>query len=78
MEQFEQLVTRFVLRNDTTANWATNADKVLLKGEPAFEFLTDGTVKMKIGDGVSTWAELPYFAGGESYSMEELEAAVLN
>jgi len=72
----EQLVTRFILRNDATVNWAANVDKVLLKGEPAFEFLADGTVKMKVGDGVSTWGELPYFAGGESYSVEELEAAV--
>ena len=72
----EQLLTRIVLRNDTTANWLANSSQVLLKGEPAFEFQEDGQVKMKIGDGVSTWEELGYFAGGEAYTIEELQAAV--
>lgn len=53
------LKTRILICNDTTANWATSA-KVLLKGEMAIEFLTDGTPKFKVGDGTNTFAALPY------------------
>lgn len=66
-----ELRTRIVLRNDSTANWLSNSDAVLLKGEVGFEFLTDGTVKMKIGDGAKTWAELNYFGNGDTASLEE-------
>lgn len=52
---------RIVLRNDTSANWATSS-LILLKGEPAAEFTENNTVKLKIGDGVNTWANLPYVA----------------
>lgn len=55
------LKTRILICNDTTANWATSA-KVLLKGEMAIEFLTDGTPKFKVGDGTNTFAALPYAA----------------
>lgn len=64
------LRTRIVLRNDSTANWLTNSDQVLLKGEVGIEFLTDGKVKMKVGDGTKTWNELPYFGGDESHVYE--------
>lgn len=60
------LNTRIVLRNDSTANWLTNASQVLLKGEVGVEFLADGTAKMKIGDGTKTWEELEYFGGDPS------------
>lgn len=52
------LNTRIVLCNDTTVNWGTS-NKVLLKGETALEF-TDTEVKIKIGDGVKTFAQLEY------------------
>ena len=52
------LNTRIVLCNDTTVNWGSS-DKVLLKGEVAIE-LTSGAPKVKIGDGVKTFADLPY------------------
>lgn len=55
------LKTRILICNDTTANWATSA-KVLLKGEMAIEFATDGTPKIKVGDGTNTFAALPYAA----------------
>lgn len=57
------LKTRIVLRNDSTSNWLTNESQVLLKGEVGIEFLADGKVKMKVGDGTKTWAELDYFEG---------------
>lgn len=61
-----QINTRLILRNDSTANWASNDQTVLLKGETGIEFLADGKVKVKIGDGTSTWEELSYFGGEES------------
>lgn len=57
----KQLNTRIVLRNDSTANWLTNEDQVLLKGELGIEFLESGAPKIKIGDGVTTWKALAYF-----------------
>lgn len=58
-----ELKTRIVLRNDSTANWLNNLDQVLLKGEVGIEFLENGSVKMKIGDGAKTWEQLDYFGG---------------
>lgn len=65
-----QLNTRIVLRNDSTAKWLENSSAVLLKGEVGIEFLEDGQVKVKIGDGVKTWDELSYFGGEESHIIE--------
>ena len=47
------------LRRDTAAHW-TSANPVLASGEPGVE--TD-TGKMKIGNGTSTWTQLPYLSG---------------
>jgi hypothetical protein len=65
-----ELRTRIVLRNDSTANWLAHEGEVLLKGEVGFEFLADGQVKMKIGDGFKAWYELPYFADGDASALE--------
>lgn len=65
-----ELRTRIVLRNDSTANWLANESVVLLKGEVGIEFLENGQAKMKIGDGVSTWAQLPYFGGEDAHVYE--------
>lgn len=58
-----QLNTRIILRNDSTINWEASKDQILLKGEVGIEFLADGSTKLKIGDGVKSWAELDYFGG---------------
>ena len=71
------LRTRIVLRNDTTANWLAAQSVVLLKGEVGVEFTLDGKTKLKIGDGVKTWAELDYFGGvfdEVEVALQELEA----
>ena len=62
-----QIKTRIIIRNDSTANWLTHLDTVLLKGEFGVEFLEDGTAKLKIGDGVKTWEQLDYFGGTEIF-----------
>ena len=58
------LITRIILRNDSTANWLANSSAVLLRGEVGLEFPESGQAKMKIGDGATAWTDLPYF--GES------------
>lgn len=47
------------IKTDTTANWNA-ADRVLEYKEIAIEVCTDGTKKMKTGDGVTPWKKLPY------------------
>ena len=64
-----ELRTKILLRSDTSENWAktdvenAGANAKLLSGEMGIELLGDGVTKIKIGDGVHTWAELPYFSG---------------
>lgn len=71
-----ELTTRIIIKNDSSANWLTNKSHILLKGETAYEFLDNGKVKMKVGDGVKTWEELDYFGGEESHVYEAtLEAS---
>ena len=64
------LNTKIILRNDSTANWLLNESTVLLKGEVGIEFLDDGKVKVKVGDGTKTWAQLDYFGGEESKTFQ--------
>lgn len=65
-----ELKTRIIIRNDSTTNWLTNESVVLLKGEVGIEFLSQGKAKMKVGDGVKTWAQLPYFGGEEAKTFQ--------
>lgn len=48
--------TKLVMRNDLAANWTTN-NPVLLAGELGIE---NDTGYFKIGDGATTWNDLPY------------------
>ena len=73
-ESTNRLTTRIVLRNDSSTQWLANNTQVLLSGEVGIEFLDNGKVKMKIGDGTSTWAQLPYFDGDEC-RVTEVEVA---
>lgn len=62
----KSLVTRIVLRNDTSANWSTAKDVVLLKGEPAIVFFDDGSFRIKMGDGATKFESLPYYSVSEN------------
>lgn len=53
------LKTRIALKVDTTANWGTST-LVILKGEMALEITASGEYKIKIGDGVNAFKDLPY------------------
>ena len=72
------LTTRIILRNDSTTNWLANENQVLLKGEVGIEFLANGKVKMKIGDGTSPWKSLAYFGGDEGHVFEATVSAGAN
>lgn len=71
------LITRITLRNDSTANWSASSAAVLLRGEVGLEFTESGLAKMKIGDGSSTWADLPYFGGDGGSVISAIDQNVL-
>jgi hypothetical protein len=52
--------TKIKLRRGTAAEWQA-ANELLSLGEPGFE---KDTYKLKIGDGVTLWNDLPYVADG--------------
>ena len=51
--------TRILLKKDTNSNWTQN-DPVLLNGEMIIVTTNAGDVRMKIGDGTSTYSQLPF------------------
>lgn len=67
----QTLNTRIALKSDTIDNWAKST-LVLLKGEQAIEITESGAYKIKIGDGVKTFAELPY----ATMTPEEISALI--
>ena len=58
----------FTTRIDTSKNWSA-ANPVLYKGERGIDS-TEG--KEKVGDGVTAWADLPWFGGGGSAPVSEV------
>lgn len=65
--------TKLVMRNDLAANWTTN-NPVLLTGELGIE---NDTGYFKIGDGATTWNDLPYankFEAAPTAAHYEVEA----
>lgn len=67
------MATQIKIRRDTAANWTT-ANPTLASGEWALE--TD-TRKVKIGDGATAWATLPYFSGGGGGAASGFETTFL-
>jgi hypothetical protein len=50
---------KILIRRDLAANWSNPSNNpVLLDGEMGYE---KDTGKMKIGDGIHRWNDLPYF-----------------
>lgn len=68
--------TKILIRNDIAANWSAINPK-LSKGELGIEIDTN---LIKIGDGVKTWSELPYFTGDLTnyYTKSEVENLINN
>lgn len=55
-------IAKIILRNDTTSNWNAVSDTVILmRGEIGVEFPDEGGApKLKMGDGINVWNNLPY------------------
>jgi len=53
---------RFRLRGGTPQQWQ-DMNPVLMRREPGVEILPDGSSRMKVGDGVRAWNDLPYTEG---------------
>ena len=66
MEENNKIKVRIVLRHDTTGGWQAVGESFLLRrGEVGLEFPegeSTAAPKIKIGDGLTTWNNLPYFA----------------
>jgi hypothetical protein len=62
------------LRRGTAAEWTASLPQpngeVLRLGEPGYE---KDTGKLKIGDGINGWNDLPYFADGATISIEQIQ-----
>lgn len=65
---------KIALKNKTTEQWASDTD-VQTKGSACVEFTADGKTKLKIGDGVNTFANLPYI-GGDELTLSTIIAAL--
>ena len=68
------ITTTFKLRRGTAQRWV-EVNPVLEQGEPGFEYDTN---KLKIGDGVRTWNDLPYIATGEISLPQNSEIITVN
>ena len=53
------------IRRDTEANWLANKDVVLKAGEPAMVLDGKNKGRLKLGDGVTTWENLPFLSSSE-------------
>lgn len=65
------LNTRIQLRNDTEANWLLVADTAIpLVGEVCITNDGENKGRFKVGDGTSTWGQLPYSGGGSDIQVD--------
>lgn len=64
MAENKEIFATIIVRGGTTAEWAAK-NPILAKREIGAEEMTDGRVKLKVGDGVTHWADLPYDASDE-------------
>lgn len=73
-----EIVTKILLRNDILENWETSK-LILEKGEPAVEInLNTLTSKIKIGDGLHKFNELPYSTITPTEIQEMIDTSIRN
>ncbi len=67
------------LRQGATEDWNAN-NPILRAGEMGIEFLPDGKISMKAGNGYHPWRQLPYVSGegkgGVDYSTQEQDTGL--
>jgi hypothetical protein len=62
------MAVRFQLRRDNSTSW-NSVNPILAEGEPGLE---SDTLKLKIGDGVTNWNNLPYYTTVDFSDIENL------
>lgn len=65
--------TRLKQKIDSLDNWI-NSTLILLSGEIAVVDMGNGKFRMKVGDGVSTFNDLPYVSGGTAVNIDSHSA----
>lgn len=55
----KEFLTRIKMKRDTSSNW-TNNNPVILNGEMILIDTDSGELRLKIGDGVKTYTQLPF------------------
>ena len=77
----KEIKVRIIMRYNSTSGWAAlGSNSILEKGEIGLEYISGSSLpKMKIGDGASSWNNLPYFetALPEKYTWGNLRGASL-
>jgi archaellum component FlaF (FlaF/FlaG flagellin family) len=68
-------IQRIQFRRGTTAQWASE-NPILAIGEPGIELRVDNSIAMKVGDGSTNWATLPYHYSEDFITESELDAAL--
>lgn len=71
------MASKIIVRKDSAADWVTH-NPILNDGEPGFE---SDTLKVKFGNGVSGWTQLPYVEGDVNlslYTSDELPEGTTN
>lgn len=63
------LKTTFKLKRGTAARWA-EVNPILAQGEPGF--ILDEN-RLKIGDGITTWSDLPYIGESNVFSASTID-----
>lgn len=64
--------TRIRHKKDTSANWESN-NPVLLENELILVEMNDGEIRIKIGDGISAYSDLPFsYFGADGESIERI------
>ena len=56
---YHQINTRIRQKKDTAANW-TSSNPVILNGELIAVETATGAIRLKVGDGVKTFSQLPF------------------
>lgn len=72
-----EIITKILLLNGSQGTWEEKKSYVLSKGEPAVEFISDvgsdlTATKVKIGDGITPYSDLPYIGGELASQIEAL------
>lgn len=73
MANEKRIISRFQFRRDTTENWLANKDITPAAGEPCYDI---DLRTLRIGDGKTTYENLPVLGNAEGGDTSALEAEI--